>query len=186
LVSSLEPHDQLAANEMTLPAAVRLGWTGTISGGWLVFMPLILLGFPPLMVGGLLAANLLYQYSLHTEAVGRLWAPIEYIFNTPSHHRAHHSCDAAWIDCNFGGVLIIFDRLFGTLVAEPAQGGLNYGLVTPLVSNNPVRIALNQWAVMISAFGQARSWSRRWTILFGRPDALEHDEPVPQRRGLRT
>jgi len=72
-----------SANEMTLPAAVRLGWTNALSGGWVVFVPLILIGFPPVMVGGLLAANLLYQYSLHTEAVGKLWQPIEYVFNTP-------------------------------------------------------------------------------------------------------
>lgn len=162
-----------SANEITLPAAIRLGWTGALSGGWLLFVPLILIGFPPLMIGGLLAANLLYQYTLHTEAVGRLWRPIEYVFNTPSHHRAHHASDAAWLDCNFGGVLIIFDRVFGTWKPEPVEGGLRYGLVTPLRSHNPMRIALHQWGVMLAAFARAPSWTRRWTVLFGRPSALD-------------
>lgn len=166
-----------SANEMTLPAAVRLGWTNALSGGWVIFLPLILIGFPPAMVGGLLAANLLYQYSLHTEAVGKLWHPVEYLFNTPSHHRAHHASNHAWLDCNFGGVLIVFDRLFGTFVGEPKEGGLSYGLVTPLNSNNPFRIALRQWGVLFSALRQAPSWRHRARLLFGQPRLLEN---IPQ------
>jgi sterol desaturase/sphingolipid hydroxylase (fatty acid hydroxylase superfamily) len=162
-----------SANEMTLPAAVRLGWTNALSGGWVVFLPLILTGFPPTMVGALLAGNLLYQYSLHTEAVGKLWHPIEYIFNTPSHHRAHHASNAAWLDCNFGGVLIVFDRMFGTFVAEPDDGGLAYGLTQPLKSNNPFRIALTQWSVLLGALGRAANWQVRAKIIFGRPSQLD-------------
>jgi sterol desaturase/sphingolipid hydroxylase (fatty acid hydroxylase superfamily) len=159
-----------SANELTLPAAIRLGWTGLISGGWLVYVPLILLGFPPQMVGALLAANLLYQFGLHTEAIRRL-GPLEWVLNTPSHHRAHHASDAPWLDCNFGGVLIIFDRMFGTFVAEPREGGLRYGLTIPIHSNNPVTIALHQWRMMARAFGEASGWRARTKILFGRPNA---------------
>jgi sterol desaturase/sphingolipid hydroxylase (fatty acid hydroxylase superfamily) len=162
-----------SANEMTLPAAIRLGWTNALSGGWLVFVPLILIGFPPVMVGGLLAANLLYQYSLHTEAVGKLWQPVEFIVNTPSHHRAHHASNDAWLDCNFGGVLIVFDRMFGTFVAEPDNGGLSYGLTQPLKSNNPFRIALRQWGVLLSALGRATSLREGAKTLFGRPGILD-------------
>lgn len=163
-----------SANEMTLPAAVRLGWTNALSGGWVVFLPLILIGFPPAMVGGLLAANLLYQYVLHTEAVGKLWHPIEYLFNTPSHHRAHHASNQACLDCNFGGVLIVFDRIFGTFVGEPKEGGLAYGLVTPLNSHNPFRIALRQWGVLFGALRQAPSWRQRTRLVFGQPRLLEN------------
>lgn len=162
-----------SANEITLPAAVRLGWTNALSGGWVVFFPVILIGFSPVMVGGLLAANLLYQYSLHTEAMGKLWKPIEYVFNTPSHHRAHHASNKAWLDCNFGGVLIIFDRMFGTFVAEPNDGGLSFGLTEPLTSNNPFRIALRQWGILLNAFGRATSLRERTKILFGRPSNLQ-------------
>jgi sterol desaturase/sphingolipid hydroxylase (fatty acid hydroxylase superfamily) len=162
-----------SASEMTLPAAIRLGWTGQVTGVWLFFLPLVLIGFPPALVVGLLGANLIYQYSLHTEAIPKLWRPIEYVFNTPSHHRAHHASDAAWLDKNFGGVLIVFDRLFGTFAEEPDGGGLTYGLVKPERSYNPVRIAMTQWIVLGRALVAADRWTGRVRILFGRPDSLE-------------
>ncbi len=161
-----------SANEVTLPAAIRLGWTGIFSGGWLLFLGLVVIGFPPLMVIGLLSANLLYQYGLHTEAIGKL-GPLEWVLNTPSHHRAHHASDAAYLDCNFGGVVIVFDRLFGTLRVEPQGGGLKYGLVTPIVTYNPIVIAFAQWRLMLAGLLAAVSWHQRWTILFGRPAALD-------------
>jgi sterol desaturase/sphingolipid hydroxylase (fatty acid hydroxylase superfamily) len=160
-----------SANEMTLPAAIRLGWTGIISGGWLVFAPLALLGMPPMMIALLLAANLLYQFGLHTEAVRKL-GPLEWVLNTPSHHRAHHACDGPWLDCNFGGVLIVFDRWFGTFVPEPDQGGLRYGLTDPILSKNPAVIALRQWVIMGKAFADAPDWRRRLEALCGKPAAL--------------
>lgn len=160
-----------SANELTLPAAVRLGWTGVLSGGWLIFAPLILIGFAPQMIGLLLGLNLLYQYGLHTEAVRKL-GPLEWVFNTPSHHRAHHASEEPWLDCNFGGVLIIFDRLFRTFVPEPATGGLRYGLTEPILSNNPLIIALRQWVVMIQLFRAADSNADRWRIVVGRPSEL--------------
>ncbi len=161
-----------SANELTLPAAIRLGWTGVISGGWLVFAPLVFIGFPPAMVAILLAINLLYQFGLHTEAVRKLGV-LEFVLNTPSHHRAHHSSDAKWLDCNFGGVLIIFDRMFGTFVAEPDAGGLNYGLTQPIASNNPLVIALRQWLVMWHNWKCATTWRARWRVIAGRPDELK-------------
>ena len=161
-----------SANEITLPAAIRLGWTNIISGGWLLFLGLVLIGFPPLLVVGLLGANLLYQYPLHTEAIRKL-GPLEWVFNTPSHHRAHHASDAAYLDCNFGGVLIVFDRLFGTLRIEPDGGGLRYGLVAPITGYNPFAIAFSQWRVMLAALAVATSWRQRLTVLFGRPAALD-------------
>lgn len=156
-----------SASEFTLPAAVRLGWTGALSFGWAMFLPLALIGFPPAMLGALLAANLLYQYLLHTEAVGRL-GPLEYVLNTPSHHRAHHSSDADYLDCNFGGVVIVFDRMFGTFRREPDGGGLTYGLTEPLDSRNPVIIALHEWGRLYRDLKVA-PW-REWPDLaLGRP-----------------
>lgn len=157
-----------SANEMTFPAAIRLGWTNLISGGWLLFLPLVAIGFDPLMVSGLLAANLTYQFFLHTEAVGKLGA-LEYVLNTPSHHRAHHGSNAEYIDKNFGGVLIVFDRLFGTFVEERTDVPVKYGLVRALSSRNPIVIALHEWARMISDLRKAKSWSARWRSVFGRP-----------------
>jgi sterol desaturase/sphingolipid hydroxylase (fatty acid hydroxylase superfamily) len=167
-----------SANELTLPAAIRLGWTGPLSGGWLVFAPLVLIGFPPMMIGVLLALNLLYQFSLHTEVMRR-WGPLEWVLNTPSHHRAHHASEGAWLDCNFGGVLILFDRWFGTFVPEPAAGGLRYGLTHPMDSYNPVTIALRQWVIMARAFATAPDWRRRGRVLWGSPAELEPPVTTP-------
>jgi sterol desaturase/sphingolipid hydroxylase (fatty acid hydroxylase superfamily) len=169
-----------SANELTLPAAIRLGWTGVISGGWLVFAPLALIGFPPVMIGLLLGVNLLYQFGLHTEAVRKL-GPLEWVLNTPSHHRAHHSSEEKWIDCNFGGVLIVFDRWFGTFVAEPDEGGLRYGLTQPIVSNNPFVIALRQWWILIDAMWRAGNWCARWEIASGKPASLVEAESAVHR-----
>lgn len=164
-----------SANEMTLPAAIRLGWTGQVTGVWLFFLPLVLIGFQPAMVVGLLGANLIYQYALHTEAVGKLWGPVEYLFNTPSHHRAHHAADEGFLDTNYGGVLIVFDRMFGSFAEEPDAGGLTYGLVKPVHSYNPARIAFNQWIVMAGALAAATTWERRLAVLFGPPRLLDGD-----------
>lgn len=161
-----------SANELTLPAAVRLGWTGVLSGGWLVFLPLVLLGFPPELIALLLAINLLYQFGLHTEAIRHLWGPIELVFNTPSHHRAHHSSEGPWLDCNFGGILIVFDRLFGTFVAEPRDGGLRYGLTDPIHSHNPFVIAFRQWGLLGHAVMTAPTWRQRAHVLLGPPGGV--------------
>lgn len=157
-----------SAREFVLPAAVRLGWTEFFSLGWLFFAALALAGFPPLVIGVLLGLNLIYQFPLHTEAIGKL-GPLEWIFNTPSHHRAHHSRDADYIDCNFGGVMIVFDRLFGTFRAEPDGGGLTYGLVKPMESRNPVRIALHEWRRLFADMRAAAGMKAKIAIALGRP-----------------
>jgi len=157
------------ANEFTLPAAVRLGWTSLISGTWLMFLPAVLIGFPPLMVVTLLAANLKYQFLLHTEAIGRL-GPMELLFNTPSHHRVHHSSTEKSLDKNYGGVLIIFDRLFGTFVDERDAGALRYGLTRPLVSSNPFVIALREWGFLLRDVARARSPKQFIAACFARPE----------------
>lgn len=157
-----------SASEMTFPAAIRLGWTNLISGGWLLFLPLVLIGLEPLMVSVLLGANLTYQFFLHTELVGKLGA-LEYVLNTPSHHRVHHGANPQYIDKNFGGVLIIFDRLFGTFAEEQEDVPVRYGLVHPLTSKNPIEIALHEWARMVADLRNAGSFSDALRVLFGRP-----------------
>ena len=104
-------------NHLSLSSAYRLGWTQGLSGGALFFAPLVVLGFNPVVVVAALALNLLYQFWLHTELIPKL-GPLEWVLNTPSHHRVHHASNAEYLDKNFGGVLIMFDRLFGTLAIE--------------------------------------------------------------------
>jgi sterol desaturase/sphingolipid hydroxylase (fatty acid hydroxylase superfamily) len=159
-----------SATRLNLTAAIRLGWTGALSGSALFFVPLIWLGFHPVALGAMLGLNLAYQLFIHTELIGRL-GPLEWVLNTPEHHRVHHASNAACLDRNYGGVLIIYDRLFGTLAAPPKDEALRYGLVHPVESHNPVRIALGEWFSMLKEAWQAGSWRRRLQLLFGAPGA---------------
>lgn len=157
---------------LSLPSALRLGWTNAISGGWLFFTPLVLAGLHPLIVATLFAFNLRYQFWLHTEVIGKL-GPMEFIFNTPSHHRVHHASNPDYLDKNFGGVLIVFDRLFGTFAEEKAEEKIRYGLVKPLRSHNPFVIALHEWGALARDAICAKSPGEFAVALFGRPGATK-------------
>ena len=117
---------------------------------WIFYLPLALVGFPPAMFLALLSFNTLYQFWIHTRTIGRLGA-LEWVFNTPSNHRVHHARNPKYIDRNHGGTLIIWDRLFGTYVAEEEEPV--YGITTPLQSWNPVWANLHYWAELA---GKAR------------------------------
>jgi sterol desaturase/sphingolipid hydroxylase (fatty acid hydroxylase superfamily) len=119
--------------QMNLTTAYRLNWFGAIVSP-LFFIPLALLGFPPTYIVASYALNLVYQFFLHTEAIGKL-GKIEGLIDTPSAHRVHHGSNPLYIDKNFGGVLIIWDRLFGTYQAETEK--VRYGLTTGFISYNP-------------------------------------------------
>jgi sterol desaturase/sphingolipid hydroxylase (fatty acid hydroxylase superfamily) len=157
-----------SSNELNLMAAVRLGWTGRLTGAGLFFLPLVWLGFPPAAVLATVALNLLYQFWLHATWIPKL-GPLEWFLNTPSHHRVHHGANPEYLDCNYGGVLIVFDRLFGTFVEERADLPPRYGLVTPLVSNNPVKIALHEWMNLGRDLLAARSLREVVVTLLGPP-----------------
>jgi len=158
-------------NQLSLATAVRLGATGKPTGSVLFFVPLIWLGFPPLAVFAALALNLLYQFWIHATWIPRLWAPMEWLFNTPTHHRVHHASNPEYLDCNYGGVLIVFDRMFGSFVSERADVSPRYGLTTPLMTYNPVRIALHEWVNLTRDLVDASNWRARWQVLFGAPGA---------------
>lgn len=169
-------------NEFTLPASFRLGWTSAISGAWVVLLPMALMGFHPVVIATLMTINLRYQYFLHTEAVGKL-GPLEWVFNTPSHHRVHHGSNPAYLDTNFGGVLIVFDRLFGTFVEEREDEPVRYGLTKLVTSNNPFTIAFHEWGNLWRDLKSARSLRRVWLVLFGRPSDFAEDETLEERSG---
>jgi sterol desaturase/sphingolipid hydroxylase (fatty acid hydroxylase superfamily) len=121
---------------MNLTAAYRLNWFGALISP-LFFIPLALAGFPPTYIVASYAFNLLYQFFLHTESIGKL-GPLEGLIDTPSAHRVHHGVNPLYIDRNFGGVLLIWDKLFGTY--QPETEKVKYGLTTGLVSYNPFRL----------------------------------------------
>ncbi|MCJ8208821.1 sterol desaturase family protein [Mucilaginibacter sp. RS28] len=125
-----------SALSMNLTTAYRLNWFSALVSP-LFFVPLALLGLPADFIVIAYSLNLLYQFFLHTEAIGKL-GPIEGIIDTPSAHRVHHGSNPEYIDKNFGGVLLVWDRLFGTYQPETVR--VNYGITTGFISHNPFRL----------------------------------------------
>lgn len=133
----------------------------------LFYWVLPLLGFHPLMVVTQISISLIYQFWIHTELIGKLPRWFEFVFNTPSHHRVHHGANVEYLDRNHAGILIIWDRLFGTF--EPERAPVVYGLTKNIETFNPLRIAFHEWADMLRAAWNADSWRARLGYLFAPP-----------------
>ncbi|MFZ6644883.1 sterol desaturase family protein [Undibacterium sp. TJN25] len=143
-------------NELNLAAAYRIGIFGKLTGTTLFFIPLIWLGFSPRVVASTLTLNLLYQFWIHATWIPKLgW--LEYVLNTPSAHRVHHASNLDYLDANYGGVLIVFDRLFGTYREERADLPCRYGLVHPMSGYNLLHIETSQWRALARDLLAARS-----------------------------
>ncbi|MCB9591427.1 MAG: sterol desaturase family protein [Sandaracinaceae bacterium] len=154
-----------SSTHYNLSTALRQSWTTPFTGP-LFWLPLPLLGFHPFMVAVAQTISLLYQYWIHTEAI-RTLGPLEWVFNTPSHHRVHHGSNPEYLDRNHGGILIVWDRLFGTF--EPERAEVEYGLTTNIATFNPVLIAFHEWAAMLRDVLSARTWRGRLGYLFLKP-----------------
>ncbi len=102
--------------------------------------PLALLGFAPWMILLQLSISLIYQFWIHTERVDRLPAPVEFVFNTPSHHRVHHGANEVYLDRNYGGILIVWDRIFGTFQGETERPPLRADQEHPQLPPDPRRL----------------------------------------------
>jgi sterol desaturase/sphingolipid hydroxylase (fatty acid hydroxylase superfamily) len=155
------------ATRINLSAGIRLGWTGLLSGNFLFFLPLAWLGFHPLAVLAMMAASLAYQFFIHTQFVPDL-GPLEWVLNTPRHHLVHHACNSGCGNKNYGGVLIIYDRMFGTF-AKPPKEELRFGLARPVESYNPIYIALHEWMAIARDVWHAGDWRGRFRAMFGAP-----------------
>jgi sterol desaturase/sphingolipid hydroxylase (fatty acid hydroxylase superfamily) len=166
-----------------LGTALRQTWTGNLSGAFVFWIWLPLVGFPPVAIMTMQAISLLYQFWIHTEHINRLPAPIEFVFNTPSHHRVHHGSDLEYLDKNHAGVLIIWDRMFGTF--EPERQRPTYGLTTNINSHNPVRIAFHEWVAIGQDIRRASSWRAALGYLFG-PPGWSHDGSRKTTKQLRN
>ena len=143
-------------NELNLSAAYRIGILSRLTGSAVFYAPLIWLGFPPRVVFEVLSLNLLYQFWIHATWIPKLgW--LEWFLNTPSAHRVHHAANLEYLDANYGGVLIVFDRLFGTYRAERDEVPCRYGLVVPVTTYNPLRIEFAQWIALGRDLLAARS-----------------------------
>ncbi|NDJ87664.1 sterol desaturase family protein [Mycolicibacter kumamotonensis] len=154
-----------------LATALRQKWNN--SGEILVWIPLPLLGIPPWMVFAAFSVNLIYQFWVHTERIDKLPRVIEFFFNTPSHHRVHHGMDREYLDKNYGGILIIWDRLFGTFAPERFRP--HYGLTKQVDTFNIVKLQFHEYASIIADVRGASRWRDRLGYVFGPPGW----QPVP-------
>lgn len=136
-----------SSRHLNLATAFRQSLMYPLSGMWLFWLPLIILGFPPEAVITVVLLNLFYQFFIHCPLVPKLgW--LEGLLNTPRHHRVHHACNGAYIDRNFGGILIIWDRLFGTFVEEQPDQACRYGFPRNVNSHNPLTLTFHEWRAM--------------------------------------
>ncbi|UUX94700.1 sterol desaturase family protein [Aquabacterium sp. J223] len=160
-------------NELNLSAAYRIGFLGRATGSSVFYVPLVWLGFPPRVVFAMLSLNLLYQFWIHATWIPRLgW--LEGWVNTPSAHRVHHAANLDYLDANYGGVLLVFDRLFGTYKPERDELPCRYGLVTPLVSYNPLTVEFHQWLLLARDLSKARRLRTVLGLLFRPPGWNPH------------
>ncbi|MFL6652690.1 MAG: sterol desaturase family protein [Sulfurifustaceae bacterium] len=161
------PHH--SSQHFNLSVVFRQAWTSALTPILIIRAPLLLLGFPlPTIVftGGVVAV---YQFWIHTETIERMPRWFEAVFNTPSHHRVHHATNPRYLDSNYAGVLIVWDRLFGTFVPEDPADPPRYGIVRNLGTFNPLRIALHEWVQIGLDIVRARSLTEFVCYLFAPP-----------------
>jgi alkylglycerol monooxygenase len=169
-----------SSEDYNLAVALR---QGTFQGlfSWVFYLPLALAGFPPAWFAAMSSFDTLYQFWIHTRLIGRL-GPLEWVFNTPSHHRVHHARNPKYLDKNYAGTLIIWDRMFGTFQAEEEEPV--YGLVKPLNSWNPLWANLHVWNELFRDAWLASRWSDKLRIWFmppgWRPEGLPPNPRPPE------
>ena len=161
-----------SSQKYNLSTALRQTWTGSFYT-FIFWLPLIIIGFHPVMVLVQMSISLLYQYWIHTELIDKLPKWFEAVFNTPSHHRVHHATNPQYLDRNHAGIFIIWDKLFGTF--EPEVEKPVYGLVKNIETYNPVKIAFIEWYNMLKdVFKSKTSLSKRMQY-FLKPPGWRHD-----------
>ena len=162
-----------SSQHYNLSTAPRQTWTGFISLGFLFRLPLFLIGFPPAMVFFCAGLNLIYQFWIHTEAIGRMPKWFEAVMNTPSHHRVHHGVNPRYLDANYAGVFIIWDRMFGSFVAERDDEPVRYGIVKQLGSFNILWAAVHEWVGIAKDVWHA-PWRHKLSYMWREP-GWSHD-----------
>jgi sterol desaturase/sphingolipid hydroxylase (fatty acid hydroxylase superfamily) len=161
-----------SSERLNLSTAFRQSLTYPFSGMWLFWLPLALIGFDPLHIIAVVAINLGFQFFVHTQAVGKLgW--VEKVFNTPSHHRVHHARTPKYIDRNYAGVLIVWDKIFGTYVEEDDALPCEYGIVGQIHSHNPLTLTFHEWIAMFRDTMRAHGWRAKLRQLFGPPERAQ-------------
>lgn len=158
-----------SSQHYNLSTALRQTWTGNWVGTWALWLPLAFLGFPPAMIAIQKGISLVYQFWIHTEAIGRMPRWFEAVFNTPSHHRVHHARNPRYLDRNYAGILIVWDKLFGTFQRELDEEKCRYGIVKNLGDFNILRAVFHEWGAMFRDLAGARSLREAAGYVFGPP-----------------
>ena len=161
-----------SSEEMNFAVSFRQAWFGPISK-IPFFMALPLLGLDPTIIAVAGVISTLWGIVGHTQIIGKL-GPLEWIFNTPSHHRVHHGSNKQYIDKNYGNLLIIWDRIFGTFEGE--QEPVKYGLVSNVNTFNPVKITFMAWSSMLKDMKTANTLSQTFDSVFGPPNTSQNNE----------
>ncbi|MCO5247653.1 MAG: sterol desaturase family protein [Chitinophagales bacterium] len=156
-----------SSEKYNLGTALRQPWTGILTGTFIFWIWMPLLGFHPIMVMTMQSVSLLYQFWIHTETIHKLPNFIEYIFNTPSHHRVHHGSNPEYIDKNHGGILIIWDRIFGTFQKELYRP--TYGLTANINTFNPLKIVSHEWIDIFKDVSKSHSLKDAFHYIFAGP-----------------
>ena len=162
-----------SSQHYNLSTALRQTWTGFFALSFIFRIPLALLGFHPAMIAFCGAINLLYQFWIHTEAIGRMPRWFEYVMNTPSHHRVHHATNPRYLDANYAGTFIIWDRMFGTFTAEVDGERIRYGIVRQLGSFNLLHAVFHEWIAIARDLWSA-PWRHKLSYIW-RPPGWSHD-----------
>ncbi len=162
-----------SSQHYNLSTALRQTWTGFFGLTFLIKLPLFWIGFPPALVAFVAGVNLVYQFWIHTEAIGRMPRWFEAVMNTPSHHRVHHATNARYLDRNYAGVFIVWDKMFGTFTPELDEDRPRYGLVRNLGTFNIFWAAFHEWAGIARDVWRA-PWRAKLGYAFG-PPGWSHD-----------
>ncbi|WP_108947292.1 sterol desaturase family protein [Shewanella halifaxensis] len=160
-----------SSENMNFSTAFRQSLMYPLAGMWLFWLPLVIIGFDPNWVVFVVLLNLGLQFFVHTQSIKSLGI-FEWVLNTPSHHRVHHGRNPQYIDKNYAGILIIWDRLFGTFVKE--RETVEYGITKPINSFNPLVVTFTEWRDMGAEFlAPNRSWRQRFSALFAPPQTTQ-------------
>ena len=163
-----------SSQHYNLSTALRQTWTGFFAASFVFRLPLILIGFHPVMLAICAGFNLIYQFWIHTEAIGRMPRWFEAVMNTPSHHRVHHATNPLYLDRNYAGVFIVWDRMFGTFQPELDEERARYGIVHQLGSFNLLWAAFHEWIGIARDLRRA-PWRHKLSYLW-RPPGWSHDD----------
>ena len=161
-----------SSKKYNLSTALRQTWTGGFYT-FIFWIPLILIGFHPIMVLTQMSISLLYQYWIHTELITKMPKWFEAVFNTPSHHRVHHATNPQYLDRNHAGIFIIWDKLFGTF--EPEVEKPIYGLVSNIETHNPIKVAFLEWIAMLKDSSKAKTTFLNKLKYLIKPPGWKHD-----------